>query len=64
MAVERWHLSYEPLACDCDATLTPELLASVLSGCELELGELVVSAIAGDIRTRYNTPALALTGRV
>ena len=37
VAVERWHLSFGPLACSCAEDLTVDLLADALRHCELEL---------------------------
>jgi hypothetical protein len=37
VAVERWHLSFAPLACCCEEDLTVDLLADALAGCEIEL---------------------------
>ena len=45
VAVERWHLSFAPLASDCEAALTPELLADALCDCELELADVVLKAL-------------------
>jgi hypothetical protein len=45
VAVERWHLSFAPLACDCQAALTPELLANALCDCEMELADIVLTAL-------------------
>lgn len=45
VAVERWHLSFAPLARDCEAALTPELLAHALCDCELELADVVLKAL-------------------
>ena len=45
VAVERWHLSFAPLARGCEAALTPELLADALCDCELELADVVLEAL-------------------
>ena len=42
VAVERWHLSYAPLATPCEAALTPDLLADALCDCGLELADVVL----------------------
>ena len=42
VAVERWHLSFAPLACDCEENLTVDLLGDVLGNCELELADEIV----------------------
>lgn len=39
VAPERWHLSYAPLAVSCASMLSPQVIADVLAGYPLELGE-------------------------
>jgi LAS superfamily LD-carboxypeptidase LdcB len=45
VAVERWHLSFEPLARDCEAGLTVEVLREALASCELELADAVLDRL-------------------
>lgn len=48
VAVERWHLSYAPLARDCEDMFSVEVLSEALSSCDLELADAVL----------YRLPAL------
>jgi LAS superfamily LD-carboxypeptidase LdcB len=45
VAVERWHLSYAPLAAACEAALTPVLLADAIRDCDLELADVVLAEL-------------------
>lgn len=45
VAVERWHLSYAPVAAGCEALLTEAVLAEALGGCELVLGARVLAEL-------------------
>lgn len=52
VAVERWHLSYAPVAAGCEARLTEAVLADALDGCGLLLGNRVLAELPALFR-RY-----------
>ena len=61
VAVERWHLSYAPLATACETALTPALLAEALCDCDLELADVVLPELPAlfDRYVRRDPEALA-----
>ena len=58
VACERWHLSYSPLAQQCETQLSEVLLRGVIEGAQLEMRELVLEQLE-DIYLRY-----VLTGAI
>lgn len=52
VAVERWHLSYAPLASACASRFDEQLLSEALQSSSLELAEAVLAEIS-DIYCRY-----------
>ena len=54
VAPERWHLSFAPMALDCEAVFGPELLHEAWQGQELALRELIESELEALVQ-RYMT---------
>ncbi len=52
VAVERWHLSYRPLACECIPRLTPALVEAALANADIVLAEVLQEQLP-DIFQRY-----------
>jgi LAS superfamily LD-carboxypeptidase LdcB len=52
VAAERWHLSFQPLAVECEKALTPALLATVLEAADLRLKDKLL-ALLPEIYSRY-----------
>ena len=59
VAVERWHLSYAPLARGCAAELSEQLLGAILGGCELELADSVLATLPELFRRYVQVPGPA-----
>lgn len=55
VAVERWHLSYAPIARRCESLLSDRLLADAISSCELVLADSVLAELP-DLFPRYCCP--------
>jgi hypothetical protein len=52
VAVERWHLSYRPLACECMPMLTPAVVEAELANADIALAEVLRQQLP-DIFQRY-----------
>ena len=52
VAVERWHLSYRPLACQCMPMLTPAVVEAELANADIALAEVLRQQLP-DIFQRY-----------
>jgi LAS superfamily LD-carboxypeptidase LdcB len=52
VAVERWHLSYRPMACECMPMLTPAVVAGELASTDIVLAEVLREQLA-EIFPRY-----------
>ena len=59
IAPERWHLSYAPLAAECESALQAEALLQLLCECDTLALAPVVEAHWQEIYQRFITPAVA-----
>lgn len=55
VAVERWHLSYAPIADRCESLMSAELLAEAISSCKLVLADSVLAELP-ELYERYCCP--------
>jgi len=64
IAPERWHLSYAPLAAQCEVQLSMSLLLTQLKRCEFFALRDVVEAHSEEIFERFIIPAVSAQSRV